>query len=133
MSFSKDTGRRRLVIAEALLVLADLESAVAKQAIDLPPGVIVDEVFARVEEAFNSSTSDAIVVGDSDDTDRYIASTSVQTTGYKAGAASGRGYKNPAADTIDVIWTSGGGTPTTGKLRVICKYYDPNEAEYVQR
>ena len=136
MTFSKDVARRAPVVAEAVVSLADLTSGVALPVFDIPSGAVIDELYGHLEQVFNSTTSDSIKIGDGTDDDRFLAATNVttgQALGYKAGAATGRGYKLSSGDTIDLVWTSGGGTPTTGRIRLVCRYYMTGQADYVQR
>jgi hypothetical protein len=135
MPYAKDTSRRRLVVAEAVVRLADLTSGVALEVIEVPAGTIIDEVATILEEVFNSGTSDSLVVGDGGDTDRHLAATNVttgQALGKKTVNTLGAGYKYTADDTIDVILTSVGTAATTGRIRVIAKMYLPAECEFVQ-
>jgi hypothetical protein len=43
----------------------------------------------------------------------------------------GKGYRFTAPGSIAVKYTSGGGTATTGKLRLIVAFHYENEAEFV--
>jgi hypothetical protein len=84
-----------------------------------------------VTEVFNSTTSDVLDVGDATVQNRYLNDASLRTlarvplvpTGFKAGTAE----RN-----ITVRWVSGGGTPTTGKLRLDVTYYVVGRAEFSQ-
>lgn len=134
MPFSKDKSRRRPVVAEAVVSLADLTSGVALPVIDVPGGTVVASVDVILEEVFNSGTSDSLVVGDGTDTDGFLAATNVttgQALGAKTQAVALKGKKYTADDTIDVILTSVGTAATTGRFRVIATMYTPNECEFV--
>ncbi len=107
-----------------LIQLAALTTTVGlATAIALPVGAVVVSGSATVEQAFNSTSSDVITIGDATTADRYVASTSVQTAGAILPFVP-TGFIHTASEPALVItWTSGGGTPTTGRIRLAIAYY----------
>lgn len=82
----------------------------------IPANHIVLDKGVAVEEAFDSSGSDLIRAGNTDDDDAYGQDADVSTTGDKtlaAGAAFRR--HSSVARTPRWTYTAGGGAPTTGK------------------
>ncbi len=121
MAITKDFNRQDLTVATVDIKLADLTSGVASNvAMDLPPNSVVDSGTLVVTEAFNSTLSDVIDVGDATTGNRYLAGGNIQATGLVALVPTGF---IGTGEGLVVKWTSGGGTPTTGKLRLVVKYY----------
>ena len=131
MSITKNSARQCPVVAHVDINLADLTSGVDLQAIELPLNAVVVDGGITVTEVFNSTTSDVLDVGDATVQNRYLNDATLRTlarvplvpTGFKAGTAE----RN-----ITVRWVSGGGTPTTGKLRLDVTYYVVGRAEFSQ-
>lgn len=109
--------------ADDVTHLADLTSTVAHTtSLTLHVGAVVVGGSVTVEEAFNSTSTDVIVVGDVTVTNRYVASTTVHAKGVIQFVPTG--FIHTATESaIKIIWTSGGGTPTTGRLRIAVQYY----------
>lgn len=128
MTIAKNIGRQQEIVAYVDIHLADLVTAVAKDAIELPKGAVVSGGDLVVSEAFNSTSSDAIIIGDSGDTDRYLGSTSVRSLARTALVPTG--YEYTAKTMVSVTWTSGGGTPTTGIARLCVKYYVVGRSQF---
>lgn len=134
MPITKDSGRKTPFVAEVTIGYANLTSGVAAEAINVPAGLVIDEVFFFVDTAWNSATSDVIIVGDGGDTDRFIASVSIAATGGKTMAsATGKGYKYTTSDTIDVTWTGVGAAPSAGSGRLVIIGHHANQADFAQR
>lgn len=131
-AFVKDPSRRGAVVAEATVTYDQLVSGAAKELINLPAGATVLDVITYVDTAWNSATSDVVIIGDGASTNRFLASVSIAATGSKAMVATAKGYKYAAADSIDAIWTGVGAAPTAGSMRVIVKYYHPTQADFIQ-
>ena len=131
MPITKNSARQRPVVAHVDINLADLVSGTDLQAIELPLNAVVIDGGITVTEVFNSTTSDVLDVGDATVQNRYLNDASLRTlarvplvpTGFKAGTAE----RN-----ITVRWVSGGGTPTTGKLRLDVTYYVVGRSEFSQ-
>jgi hypothetical protein len=132
----KNAGRQRGVIAEQVITFADFIAAgsgVALPAIDIPGDAIIDKVRVFVDTAFNSGTSDVVVVGDGNSTNRLVTSTSIQAAGSIVGVAGAECFPYIVPDTVDVIWTGVGTAPTAGSLRVIVFYHESKCADFTQR
>lgn len=131
MPITKNSARQCPVVAHVDINLADLVSGTDLQAIELPLNAVVIYGGITVTEVFNSTTSDVLDVGDATVQNRYLNDASLRSlarvplvpTGFKAGTAE----RN-----ITVRWVSGGGTPTTGKLRLDVTYYVVGRSEFTQ-
>ena len=131
MPITKNSARQCPVVAHVDINLADLVSGTDLQAIELPLNAVVIDGGITVTEVFNSTTSDVLDVGAATVQHRYLNASSLRTlarvplvpTGFKAGTAE----RN-----ITVRWVSGGGTPTTGKLRLDVTYYVVGRSEFSQ-
>ena len=131
MPITKNSARQCPVVAHVDINLADLVSGSDLVAIELPLNAVVVDGGVTVTEVFNSTTSDVLDVGDATSQNRYLNDGNLRTlarvplvlTGFKAGTAE----RN-----ITVRWVSGGGTPTTGKLRLDVTYYVVGRAEFSQ-
>jgi hypothetical protein len=120
MAITKNFNRQELLVAHVDIKLADLTSGVAAAAIDLPPNAVVTGGEVVTAEAFNSAASDVLDVGDAGSASRYLNDGNVHAAGRVALVPTGfSGSGNP----VTVTWTSGGGTPTAGKLRLALQYY----------
>jgi hypothetical protein len=121
MSITKNAGRQEVISAYVDVALADLTSGAAAAAIDLPPGAVVVGGDVVVDTAFDSGTSDAIVVGDASVANRYLTSTSIAATGRTALVPTG--FKVTAAQpAVAVTWTGVGTAATVGALRLRVDY-----------
>lgn len=94
----------------------------------IPANCIIDRMALDVETAFNSGTTDKLEVGDATDPNGFSPNTETDltTTGYQtiAGAgAYGVPIRTTAATTIQLLYTSTGTAPTTGKARLYIHYY----------
>lgn len=132
MSYTENTGAQAPSVKIADVVLADLTSAEALAVISLPAQAIIIGGHVYVSEVFNSTSSDAITIGDGADADEYLGSTSVQALGRTALVPTGIPCSSENEKTVKITWTSGGGTPTTGALQVIVMYVEPGRADFFQ-
>jgi hypothetical protein len=85
----------------------------------LQPGAYVARAHVHVTEAFDSDGTDTLTVGYSTDTDAFVTSVDVSTTGVKSitlGILSGF---NSTARTVKAYYVNGGSSPATGKALVI--------------
>ena len=122
MPITKNSGRQEVVAAYVDINLADLATGVEQAAIDMPVGAVVVGGEVTVSEVFNSTTSDGLDVGFATDPDGFTATAvDLQALGTTALDLNGLVFNasNPA---VTVTWTSGGGTPTTGILRLGVRY-----------
>ncbi len=91
----------------------------------------VTRLFVNVIDAFNGGTTDTIQIGDPSDTDRYLAATSIKTTGLKAGTPTG--FIHTGVNQKLVITRATSGTAaTTGKLRVYVETVAIGKAYHTQ-
>lgn len=132
MAYTENKGVQAPSVKVAEIDLADLTSAEALDIISLPAQAVVTGGHVYVSEAFNSTSSDALTIGDLDDADEYKTSMSVQATGLTALVPTGIACTTANQRTITLTWTSGGGTPTTGKLRVVLEYIDLSRSDFWQ-
>lgn len=90
--------------------------------------------YARVVEIILSTpdldtgTAITLDVGDGDDTDRYIVSSTVGQAGgvVRLGTNGGNGYQYTAADTIDILVSTGPTTGATSGTITLTVIYDMN-------
>ena len=131
MPITKNSARQCPVVAHVDINLADLVSGTDLQAIELPLNAVVIDGGVTVTEVFNSATSDVLDVGDATSQNRYLNDGSLRSLARVALVPTG--FKTTAAErNITVRWVSGGGTPTTGKLRLDVTYYVVGRAEFSQ-
>lgn len=122
MGITKEDGRQHLIAAKVSIGYGDLESGTAAAAIDLPTGAIVMGGYVVVDTAFNSGTSDQLVVGDSSDDDRYTSSAiDLQSTGLTELTLTGYQHTTET-DAIAVKWTGAGTAPSSGSFRLVVLY-----------
>lgn len=132
MAITKIPGRQCSITAYVDINLADLTSGTAENAIALPPNAVVTSGALVTTEAWNSTSSDVAVIGDVTTANRYLTSTSIVTNGTRT-ALVPTGFVNTSTQPyIRITWTSGGGTPTTGKLRLEVTYYIKGRSEFTQ-
>lgn len=92
------------------------------------PGTYVQEVFARISEAFDSGTT--VDIGDEDTAAKFIAnnewteSTLNQVANSRQTTAPD-GVFYPTAKQLKV--TVGGASPTTGQVQILVSYFNLNE------
>jgi len=128
MTMTKNPSRQGPLYAYVDINMTDLTSGVESDvAMDLPPNSVIIQGRLVTTEAWNSTTSDVLTVGDATDPDRYLANGDIRSLGAivplvpTGFIATGEGLK--------VLWTSGGGTPTTGKVRLEVMYFILGRAE----
>lgn len=124
MTISVPDTRQYPLVSYTAFAFGDLTSAVASKLFEMPLGSIVTGGLYLLDTVFNSGTSDAITVGDTD-VDEYIADanaadavavTEFTLTGIGVAAAN---------TTVNIIWTGAGTAPTTGAGRVLAYYIVP--------
>ena len=131
MAITLNNGRQNTLVANLDVALADMTSAAVEPAIKLPYNSVVTGGFVNVTEVWDSTTSDALDIGHSDDDDEYTTTPiDLQVLGVTALIVTG--YKNTGGLDIDFIWTSGGGVPATGTATVVVEYYIDGRATEVQ-
>lgn len=130
MAITKDFNRQCPMVAMVNINLADVTSATDLAAITLPPNSIVLSGELVTTQAWDSTSTDVMDVGDSASQNRYLNDGNIRTLAARV-ALVPTGYVHPGGD-ITVRWTSGGGTPTTGKVRLSVTYVQIGRAEYTQ-
>jgi hypothetical protein len=130
MSFKKDSGRQQVIYAEKQVTLADLVSGADLAVIDVPKGARMLRGGVVVDQVFNSTSSDVIDIGDSGSENRYLNDANGQSAALTALVPTG--YVYTANSSISARWTSGGGTPTTGKFTLFVEYAVQGRAQFAQ-
>ncbi len=120
MSIKKDFNRQSPIVATVEFALADVASGVDQPAIDLPPGAVILSGDVVTTQAWDSTTSDVIDVGDAGSQNRYLNDGNFRALGARVPLVP-TGYMHTGGP-LTVRWTSGGGTPTTGKARLTVEY-----------
>lgn len=91
----------------------------------LPPNAIPVNIYVDVKTAFNSTTSDTLTLGTSDDTNRFEASIDLQSTGRASLTllTMGEVVSATANTTIVAAIAAGSATiATAGSARVVLEY-----------
>lgn len=120
MAITKDYNRQGVIVAMVDINLADVTTGVDVAAIELPPNAIIVGGDVTTTEAWNSTTSDVLDVGDAVSQNRYLNDGNIRALAARV-ALVPTGYVHTGGD-ITVRWVSGGGTPTTGKARLTVHY-----------
>lgn len=130
LSRDRNHGRQWALVAMQDFELSELETGEAVAAVKVPYGARVVGGGVIITEVFDSTSSDTIDIGDGDDSDRYSsAPINGQALGYTALDVTG--HKYTGTDYIDITWTSGGGTPSTGKGVLVVQYVVDGRANEV--
>lgn len=137
MAITKKPGRQEKVVAIVPYVLANLTSGSAVAAVDLPANARVLEVINKIGTAFNSGTTDALVIQNNEATPKAFITVSAGLGALSAGLTSraantNLGYINPVASTIDVKWTGAGTAATTGDGTLIVEYVVDGRSAFSQ-
>src|SRR5512139_3029707 len=119
MAITKKAGRQELIVARADYALADLTSGTAVAAINLPAKARIANVINKIGTAFNSGTTDALVIQSNEGTPKAYVTVSAALNSLTAGltsvaASTNLGFVNTSPSTIDVKWTGAGTAATTG-------------------
>jgi hypothetical protein len=89
----------------------------------LQAGTYVARAHVHVTEGFNSDGSDTLNVGYDTDTDAFITSVDVSTTGIKSITLGSLAGYNATARQVKAYYVNGGSEPTTGKALVILEIF----------
>lgn len=135
MAITKNSGRQEVIVAMASYALADLTSGTAVAAINLPANARVLDVYNKIGTAFNSGTTDALVIQSNEGTPKAYITISAGAGALSAGLTSraantNLGFKNTVASTIDVKWTGAGTAATTGDGVLIVEYVVDGRAAF---
>lgn len=120
MTITKDFNRQMPLVAMVDINLADVTSGVDIAAIELPVNAIVLSGELVTTEAWNSTTSDVMDVGDAGSQNRYLNDGNIRALAARVPLVP-TGFIHTGGD-LTVRWVSGGGTPTTGKVRLTVQY-----------
>lgn len=122
MPITKNTERQSVLCAWVDINLADLVNNVQSNvALDLPVGAVILSGQLITTEAWNSTTSDVMDVGDVSSATRYLTDGNIRALGARVPLVP-TGFIS-TGEGLRVTWTSGGGTPTTGKVRLEVQYF----------
>lgn len=132
MPITKQSGRQELIVAHVDINLADVVNNVAQAAIDLPPNAVLVDGSLVTTEAWNSTTSDVMDVGDATSATRYLTDGNIRALAARVPLVMTGFVHTNAVKTLNVTWTSGGGVPTTGKVRLEVRYYVLNRSVFTQ-
>lgn len=120
MSIKKNFNRQSPIVATVEFSLADVTTGVDCEAIDLPPGAVVLSGDVVTTEAWDSTSTDVLDVGDAGSQNRYLNDGNIRALGARV-ALVPTGYVSTGKP-LTVRWVSGGGTPGTGKCRLTVEY-----------
>lgn len=126
MPITKDASVQQVHCKVVFINLADVATGVDQGAITLPPNSVITSGAVYTTEAWNSTTSDVISVGDSVTYNRYLSAGNFRALAANVPLVPTE-FVHPGGD-ITVRWVSGGGTPTTGKARLRIEYYQIGQA-----
>ena len=132
MTITKNSARQELITAYVDINLADLTTNVAANAMDLPPNAVVVSGRLVTTEAWNSTTSDVLDVGDVTSATRYLTDGNIRSLAAVVALVPTGFIHTTTEKQLTVTWTSGGGTPTTGKVRLEVQYYARGRAAFSQ-
>lgn len=121
MTTSVDITRQTVLYAERAIDFEDFTSGTAKPLIYLRPGTQILGGFVDITTAWNSATSAAITIGDTegvDDVDRYLGSTSIKATGRTALVPVSNGVIETAEALTATVTVVGAPTAGAGKVGI---------------
>lgn len=130
MPITKDPSGQYLMTKVVDINLADVVSGVDQDAIYLPANAVIVSGQASTTEAWNSTSTDVLDVGDSGSQNRYLNDGNIRSNGALVPLVP-TGYLHPGGH-LTVRWTSGGGSPTTGKVRLAVQYYIKGKHDFIQ-
>ncbi len=126
MSITLNAARQELLVAHVDINLADVVTATDQVAIKMPSQYVLVSGQSYTTEAWDSTSTDVLDVGDAGSENRYLNDGNIRALAALV-ALVPTGVVG--SGDITVRWTSGGGTPTTGKLRLAIQYYIPGRSE----
>lgn len=132
MPIAKNSARQELIQAFVDINLADIVNNVAAAALDLPVGAVITAGALVTTEAWNSTSTDVMDVGDAGSAVRYLTDGNIRTLGARVPLVPTGLIHDATNNTLRVTWTSGGGTPTTGKVRLEVQYFVRGRAAFTQ-
>ena len=123
MAITKNSDRQELIVAYVDINLADLTTNVAADAIRLPANAVVVSGSLVTTEAWNSTSTDVMDVGDVTSATRYLTDGNIRALAALVPLVPTGFITTPTEKNLTVTWTSGGGSPTTGKVRLQVQYF----------
>jgi len=132
MPITKNPARQELVSAHVDINLADVATNVAQAALDLPAGAVIVSGALVTTEAWNSTSTDVMDVGDASSATRYLTDGNIRALAARVPLVPTGFVHTTTQPSLTVTWTSGGGTPTTGKVRLEVQYYVIGRAAFSQ-
>lgn len=120
MAITKDSSVQTVEVKSVTINLADVTTGVDYNAIDLPPNSVITSGSLYTTEAWNSTSTDVMDVGDGASQNRYLNDGNIRSLAALV-ALVPTGFVHTGGP-ITVRWVSGGGTPNTGKVRLIVEY-----------
>ena len=127
-----NSGRQELIVASQEIVLADLVTNVALNVMKLPINAVIVSGQLITTEAWNSTTSDVMDVGDVTTPARYLTDGNIRALAARVALVPTGFVVTSTQPNLSVTWTSGGGSPTTGKVRLEVLYYVIGRAAFSQ-
>lgn len=130
MSITKQSGRQELIVAYVDINLADLATGVAAAAMDLPANAVITGGRLITTEAWNSTSTDTMSVGDVTSATRYLTTGNIRALAANVALVPTGFIHTTTEKEILVTWASGGGSPTTGKVRLEVHYFVKGRAAF---
>lgn len=127
MAITKNAGRQDVVCAMAEINFGDVTTAVAAEAIDIPQGAIIIGGSLGVETAFNSDSSDHMVVTGPQG-EALLGSSDIQAAGPFDLLVTSKA--TTAAGTVTVTLTAVGTARTAGVVRLTVMYVVVDRAHF---
>ena len=128
MAITKDVGVQDICVKTVTINLADVTSGDDISAIDLPNNSVILSGSLYTTEAWNSTSTDVLSVGDTTTYNRYLSAGNIRSLAALVPLVP-TGIVQPTSG-LTVRWVSGGGSPTTGKVRLVVTYVVLGKAEY---
>lgn len=132
MAITLNSARQELITAWVDINLADLTTNVAANAMKLPVNAVIHSGRLITTEAWNSTTSDVMDVGDVTSATRYLTDGNIRALAANVALVPTGFVTTATQPNLTVTWTSGGGTPTTGKVRLEVQYFIKGRAAFAQ-
>lgn len=132
MGITRNSARQELIIAHVDINLADVATGVAQAALDLPVNAIVSGGRIITTEAWNSTSTDTMSIGDITSATRYLTTGNIRALAANVPLVPTGFIHTSTEKQILVTWASGGGSPTTGKVRLEVHYFVKGRAGFSQ-
>lgn len=140
MSIVNYAGFQKVYVEKVTFSYTDLTSATAVPLLNLPANAFVLDILLRIDTAWNSQTSDALIIQNNEGTPKEFINISAGSGALSAGlvskaatgASTNLGYVNTTSSTIDAKWTKVGNAPTTGAATLIVTYLVDDRDNFYQ-